>query len=366
MGRLAIVGFAGHSVPADLRRLVADFDLGGVIYFARNIVEPAQVAELSREVGGAGARVAALDQRRSGGRPRRAAAGAVHRVAAGDDARPQRRRRRWPSGSPRRWRPSCAPSASTSTTRRCSTSTRTRRTPSSAIARCRDRAEDGRAPRRDRRPRRCRTAGVAACGKHFPGPRRHERRFARGPAGRRARPASARGRRARAVPSRPSRRGVATIMTAHVLVPALDERAAGLVVAGGRRRPAEGDARLRGRGGQRRPGHEGRQRDRSPLPEASVARDRGRAATRVLLCNSTVDEQVAALEAPDSRGRVRRLAARRASTMRWPAARGQGAMLPRAPAAPPCRSTSSAAPSTRWSPPRWRAWRERHARAAGC
>lgn len=49
-GRLAIVGFAGTSVPAELRRLVAEFDLGGVIYFARNIEEPRQVAELSREV----------------------------------------------------------------------------------------------------------------------------------------------------------------------------------------------------------------------------------------------------------------------------------------------------------------------------
>jgi beta-N-acetylhexosaminidase len=50
VGRLAIVGFEGSSVPDDLRRLVAEFDLGGVIYFARNIVEPRQVAELSREV----------------------------------------------------------------------------------------------------------------------------------------------------------------------------------------------------------------------------------------------------------------------------------------------------------------------------
>ena len=49
-GRLAIAGFSGHSVPADLRRLVAEFDLGGVIYFARNVVEPAQVRDLSREV----------------------------------------------------------------------------------------------------------------------------------------------------------------------------------------------------------------------------------------------------------------------------------------------------------------------------
>lgn len=49
-GRLAIVGFSGHSVPDDLRRLAAEFDLAGVIYFARNIVEPAQVRDLSREV----------------------------------------------------------------------------------------------------------------------------------------------------------------------------------------------------------------------------------------------------------------------------------------------------------------------------
>jgi beta-N-acetylhexosaminidase len=49
-GRLTIVGFAGHSVPTELRQLAAEFDLGGVIYFARNIDEPAQVAELSREV----------------------------------------------------------------------------------------------------------------------------------------------------------------------------------------------------------------------------------------------------------------------------------------------------------------------------
>src|SRR5678816_289607 len=49
-GRCVIAGFAGHTVPDDLRKLVAEFDLAGVIYFARNIVEPRQVAELSREV----------------------------------------------------------------------------------------------------------------------------------------------------------------------------------------------------------------------------------------------------------------------------------------------------------------------------
>lgn len=49
-GRLVIAGFAGHSAPDDLRRLIAEFDLAGVILFARNVVEPRQVAELCREV----------------------------------------------------------------------------------------------------------------------------------------------------------------------------------------------------------------------------------------------------------------------------------------------------------------------------
>jgi len=49
-GRLAIIGFSGHTVPVELREIVDEFDLAGVIYFARNIGEPRQVAELSREV----------------------------------------------------------------------------------------------------------------------------------------------------------------------------------------------------------------------------------------------------------------------------------------------------------------------------
>ena len=49
IGRLAIVGFDGHTVSAELRAIAREFDLAGVIYFARNIVEPAQVCELSRE-----------------------------------------------------------------------------------------------------------------------------------------------------------------------------------------------------------------------------------------------------------------------------------------------------------------------------
>jgi beta-N-acetylhexosaminidase len=49
VGRLVIAGFDGESIPVELRDIARNFDLGGVIYFARNIVEPAQVRELSRE-----------------------------------------------------------------------------------------------------------------------------------------------------------------------------------------------------------------------------------------------------------------------------------------------------------------------------
>jgi beta-N-acetylhexosaminidase len=48
-GQIAIAGFSGHTIPADLKALVREFDLGGVIVFARNIESPEQVAELSRE-----------------------------------------------------------------------------------------------------------------------------------------------------------------------------------------------------------------------------------------------------------------------------------------------------------------------------
>ena len=44
-----MAGFAGHSIPADLRALAREFDLGGVILFARNVESPEQVAELARE-----------------------------------------------------------------------------------------------------------------------------------------------------------------------------------------------------------------------------------------------------------------------------------------------------------------------------
>jgi beta-N-acetylhexosaminidase len=49
VGQLAIVGFDGYDLPADVRSLAREFDLGGVIFFARNVEAPEQVADLSRQ-----------------------------------------------------------------------------------------------------------------------------------------------------------------------------------------------------------------------------------------------------------------------------------------------------------------------------
>jgi beta-N-acetylhexosaminidase len=49
VGQLAIVGFNGHDLPPETRSLAREFDLGGVIFFARNVESPEQVADLSRQ-----------------------------------------------------------------------------------------------------------------------------------------------------------------------------------------------------------------------------------------------------------------------------------------------------------------------------
>ena len=46
-GRLAVAGFAGPSLPVELRALAREAELGGIILFARNIEAPEQVAELA-------------------------------------------------------------------------------------------------------------------------------------------------------------------------------------------------------------------------------------------------------------------------------------------------------------------------------
>jgi beta-N-acetylhexosaminidase len=47
IGQLLLTGFDGKQIPPELRSLAREFDLGGVIYFARNVESPEQVAELS-------------------------------------------------------------------------------------------------------------------------------------------------------------------------------------------------------------------------------------------------------------------------------------------------------------------------------
>jgi beta-N-acetylhexosaminidase len=49
IGRLLIAGFGGYQVPVELASLAREFSLGGVILFARNVAEPEQVAELCYE-----------------------------------------------------------------------------------------------------------------------------------------------------------------------------------------------------------------------------------------------------------------------------------------------------------------------------
>jgi beta-N-acetylhexosaminidase len=47
IGQLLIAGFDGHHIPTELRAIAKEFGLGGVILFARNISDPEQVSELS-------------------------------------------------------------------------------------------------------------------------------------------------------------------------------------------------------------------------------------------------------------------------------------------------------------------------------
>ena len=49
IGQLLIAGFNGQQIPPELRSLAKEFGLGGVILFARNVGEPEQVAELAFE-----------------------------------------------------------------------------------------------------------------------------------------------------------------------------------------------------------------------------------------------------------------------------------------------------------------------------
>jgi beta-N-acetylhexosaminidase len=49
IGQLLIAGFDGEQIPTELKSIAREFGLGGVILFARNISDPEQVAELAYE-----------------------------------------------------------------------------------------------------------------------------------------------------------------------------------------------------------------------------------------------------------------------------------------------------------------------------
>ena len=49
IGQLLIAGFNGHQLPVELKAMVREFSLGGVILFARNIADSEQVADLCAE-----------------------------------------------------------------------------------------------------------------------------------------------------------------------------------------------------------------------------------------------------------------------------------------------------------------------------
>src|SRR4029453_8501830 len=50
IGQLLIGSLPGKTMTAEMRSLAREFSLGGVIFFARNIEAPEQVAELSHDV----------------------------------------------------------------------------------------------------------------------------------------------------------------------------------------------------------------------------------------------------------------------------------------------------------------------------
>ena len=50
IGQRFMIGFDGFEASADVKRLIREYGVGHIIYFARNIASPEQVAELSREL----------------------------------------------------------------------------------------------------------------------------------------------------------------------------------------------------------------------------------------------------------------------------------------------------------------------------
>ncbi len=50
IGQLMVIGFDGITMDVDLRRMITDYHIGGVILFARNVESPKQVAAMTNEL----------------------------------------------------------------------------------------------------------------------------------------------------------------------------------------------------------------------------------------------------------------------------------------------------------------------------
>ena len=312
IGQLLIAGFDGQQVPVELRSLAREFGLGGVILFARNIGEPEQVAELCFDA----ARLVpqlplwvSVDQ--EGGRVARLKAPFTEWPAmatlgrSGDVRLAERFARALAVGAEGR--------RHHARLRACARHSYQSEEPGDRRSRA---VGEGRRKSRGSAPRSSMALqgeGVAACGKHFPGhgdtqtDSHLELPLVEHPL-----------ERLRSVEFVPFRAaiaaGVATIMTAHVFMPALDEK-----------RPATLSRRIvfdllrdelevRGRDPERRSRDEG---DRQHLRGAGGGRPRGRRGVR-----RDPDLQrrsrhaVGGARSADLRRRKRRAAVRLASTTR--------------------------------------------------
>jgi beta-N-acetylhexosaminidase len=49
VGQLLMAGFTGTSLPVEIKALAREFSLGGIIFFGRNVVEPDQIADVAAE-----------------------------------------------------------------------------------------------------------------------------------------------------------------------------------------------------------------------------------------------------------------------------------------------------------------------------
>jgi beta-N-acetylhexosaminidase len=292
IGQIAIAGFAGHSIPQDLRLLAREFDLGGIILFARNVDGPDQVAEVSREAQTLASELplwVSVDQ--EGGRVARLKAPftiwppMATLGRSGDDALAVRFARALASELK-----AVGISLDYTPVLDVHTNPKNPVIGDRALA---ERAEDvarlGRAIITT-----LQEAGIAACGKHFPGhgdtstDSHHELPLIEHPPD-----------RIEAVELVPFRAaidaGVASIMTAHILIPALDdERPATLsptIVDGLLKRKLgygglvlSDDLEMRAISG------------RYGIPEATVAAIAA-GCDAVLMCGASQEQQVAALEA---------------------------------------------------------------------